>query len=205
MKIAQQLGELPPRAQRVIAVLLIPTALVSIFVAVIWPIWHLYQSQVQWRDNAERLLAQRRGLSEIETVVRERLDALPQLKIWQRLFRTTAGTTAVIALQTEVNTALSSARARPQSFEPLETTQVGPLQKIGVRIVAPMTIDQLKDVLARVEGLTHLVRIEQLLINAPPTQSPDQNPTLIVTLDAVGYAIDAAAIEPVSAATVARQ
>lgn len=201
MSIAEQLSKLPPRAQRAIAVLLIPATLMLTHVLVVWPIWHMYQSQVQWREDAARLLAQRRGMSEIAAVVRERLDTLPQLQIWQRLFRTTA----VVALQAEVNSALTGARARPQSFEPLETKPLGPLQKIGVRIVAPMTIDQLRDVLVRIEGLSHLVRIEQLLINAPPLQSPDQNPTLVVTMDVVGYAIDAAVIEPVPASTVARQ
>jgi len=203
MRIAERLNKLPTQVQRAVAVLLLPAALVLIIAGVIWPMWQVSQSQAQWRDDATQLLAQRRGLGDIEAAVRHQLEALPNLQSWQRLFRTTAGTSAVIAVQTEISTALSDAGARPQSFVPLEIAQLGPLRKVGLRIVAPMTIDQLRVVLVRIEGLTVLLRIEQLLVNAPPVQSADQNPTLVVTMDVVGYAIDATAIQ--TAPTVARQ
>mgnify|MGYP003781749401 CR=1 FL=1 len=170
---------------------LLPAALLSSGAGIIWPAWHIYQSQIEWRGQATQLLAQRRGIAAIETAVRTQLEALPNHPSWQKLFHTTGEGTAVIALQTEVNSALNGARVRPQSFAPLEVMQAGPLRKVGLRIVAPMTIDQLGDVLIRVEALTHWVRIEQLSVNAPPVQSAQENPTLIVTMDAVGYAIDA--------------
>lgn len=200
MRIVAHLNRLPPRVQRILALLVGPAALVLVWAGVIWPIWHAYQAQVQWRATAVQSLAQRRGLAEIETVVRAQLDALPRFQSRQKLYRTAGDASAITALQSEINAALNSVQARPQTLAPLEATQVGPLRKIGLRIVAPMTIDQLKEVLLRIGELTHFMRVEQLIVNAPPAQSPQENPTLVVTMDVVGYALEAAAIETASLA-----
>jgi Type II secretion system (T2SS), protein M subtype b len=202
MSIATHLSRLPPRVQRILALLVIPAAFICVWAGVVWPLYHTHQAQDEWRAGAAQQLAQRRGLAEIEAAVRGKLDALPQFQSWNKLYRVPGDASAVIALQTEINAALNSARVRPQSLAPLEGVDVGPLRKVGLRIVAPMTIDQLKEVLLRVDGLTHLVRIEQLIVNAPPVQGPQENPTLTVTMEAVAYALE----EPEStAAAEARQ
>jgi Type II secretion system (T2SS), protein M subtype b len=198
MRIAAHLSGLPHQVQRVLALLVVPAALVVAWAGVIWPVSHAYQAQVEWRATAAQQLAQRRGLAAIEGVVRTQLDALPQFQSWNKLYRTPGDASAVIALQTEINSVLNSARVRPQSLAPLEGVDVGPLRKVGLRIAAPMMIDQLREVLLRVDGLTHLVRIEQLIINAPPVQGPKENPTLTVTMDVVAYALE----EPETAAAI---
>jgi hypothetical protein len=157
---------------------------------VIWPIWHGYQEQNEWRATAAHALARQRGLAAIEAAVRARLDALPKLQIWQRLYRANAQGAAVMTLQSDVNSALAASNARPQTFAPIAITETGPLRKVGLRIVASMTIDQLRAFLMQTERLAHFVRIEQLVVSAPPNQTPQTNPPLVVTMDIFGFAVD---------------
>jgi hypothetical protein len=196
---------LPPRAQRVLALLVVPAALLAIWSSLLWPLLHAYQSQVEWRRTAAHTLARQRGLAAIEAAVQAQLGALPALNSWQRLYHLGTDSSAVIALQSDVSNALAASHARPQSFAPIAPAQAGPLRKVGLRVAASMTIDQLREFLRQTDELTHFVRIEHLTIVAPPLQTPPgtakENPLLSVTLDVFGFAVEDAAV---SAATSAQ-
>jgi len=194
MSIADRLSRQSPRAQRILALVALPTALLSIVAGVIWPIWHTYQVQIQWRIAVTRSLAHQRGLAAIESAVRSQLDALPNLRSWQKFYRANAESSAVIALQSDVSGALAASHARPQSFSPIGT-QTGPLRKVGLRVAASMTIDQLREFLLQADALAHFVRIERLLVNTPPQQSPQENPMLTVTMDVFGFVVDDASLK----------
>jgi hypothetical protein len=195
------LNKLPLRLQRILALRVVPAALLAIWTGVLWPIWHAYEAQVHWRATAARTLARQRGLAGIEKAVHAQLDALSRLKSWQRLYRASPDGSAIVALQTDISEALTASHARAQNFAPIGTTQSGSLRKVGLRVVASMTIDQLREFLRQAGELTHFVRIEQLVINAPPVQSPQENPPFTVTLDIFGFELDAAAL---NTATLAR-
>jgi hypothetical protein len=190
VKVADHLSKLPPRLQRILALLIIPAAFLCLWLGLIWPIQYAYEAHVDWRSAAIHTLARQRGLASIEETVRTQLDALPRLTSWQRLYRASADGSAVVALQSDISTALTASNAHPQNFAPLGTTQSGPLRKFGLRVVASMTIDQLREFLRQAPELARFVRIERLLINAPPVQSPQENPPFTVTLDIFGFRID---------------
>lgn len=194
MSLIDHVSRLPPRAQRVLALLVVPAAFFAIWVSMLWPSLYALQAQVDWRATITHTLARQRGLAGIESAVRAQLDALPNLKSWQRLYRAGAEGSAVIALQSDVNGALSASHARPQSFAPIAVTQIGPLHKVGLRVTASMTIEQLREFLHQVEGLGHFVRIEHLVVVAPPLQTSQENPLLTVTLDVFGFAVEEATL-----------
>lgn len=182
-------SSLPPRAQRALAVLFVPAALFMMAASLFWPALRSYHSQMEWRQTAARALAHQRGLAGIEPAVREQLAALPRLESWQQLYRGAQGSIA-IALQSDISGALATSHARPQSFTPIEATSVGPLTKVGLRVAAAMTIDQLRELLHLLDTLRHYVRIEHLIVVAPPLQSAEENPALTVTFEAFGFGID---------------
>ena len=125
----------------------------------------------------------------IEHEVRAQLDTLSSLGAWQS-FYPTSSQGAAIALQSDIETALTASQARAQTFTPIAAARTDMLQKSGLRVVASMKIDQLREFLLQTQRLTHFVRFEQLLITSPAVQGPQENPTLILTLDVVGFAID---------------
>lgn len=188
MSSADLLSALPAREQRALALLAIPTALMLIGFVIIWPAWKLYRGQTEWRANAVQALAHERGLAEIEKPLHERLDALAQLKSWDRLYRVRTDSDALIALQSDISGLLAASGARAQSFTSLPAVTTGALSKVGVRVTGAMSIDRLRELLQQMTALAHYVRIEKLLITAPLTQSAQENPTLNVTLDVVGFA-----------------
>ena len=188
MSIADSLSRLPPRTQRALALLSVPIAIASLWIAFFWPLTQLYQAQVQWRTNAEGELSHQRGVATLATSVRDQLDAIPSLKSLQRLYPAGAESSIALALQSDISGALSASRARLQSFTPLGATRVGALSKVGLQVSAFMSIDQLREFLGQVHSLSRLVRIERLSITAPSMQSPQENPTLNVTFDAFGFA-----------------
>jgi len=193
MTIADHVSALPPRVQRALALLFVPAALLAICASLLWPALHAYHAQLEWRDMAAHTLARQRGLAAIEATVREQLTALPRLESWQRLYREAQGS-AAIALQSDISGALSASHARPQSFTPIAPTSAGPLSKVGLRVAAAMTIDQLRELLHQIEALRHFVRIERLVIVAPPLQRPEENPALTVTLEVFGFVSNDAAV-----------
>lgn len=197
MSLADQLGNLPPRLQHAIAVLVVPMALLAISASLLWPALDAYRGQIEWRSASERALSRQRGLAAIEIPVREQLDALPRLTAWQRLYRGALGS-ATIALQSDISSALGASHARPQSFTPIPATREGPLTKVGLRVTAVMTIDQLRELLQRMDTTAHFVRIEHFIVVAPPVQTLHENPQLTVTLEVFGFHLGD---EPTSAAT----
>jgi hypothetical protein len=189
MNVLDHLLRRSPRVQRTVALLVVPLALLLIWGIVIWPVWRVYQSQRTWRTDAASALARHRGLIDIEDEVRVQLNALPDSPGLQKLYRVQTPGAAVLALQSDISAALSAARTRAQTFTPLPPAQIGSLQQVGLRVVATMRIDQLSELLRQVDQLPHFLRFQQLLVNAPVEQLPDENPTLVVTLDIVGFAI----------------
>jgi hypothetical protein len=188
---ADHISELPPRLQRALALLFIPAVFCIVWAGLIWPVSRVCHAQGTWRATAATLLARQRGLAEIEPTVREQLDALPRLTSWQRLYPAGEQGSAVLVLQSDISAALSAAQVRPQSFVPIEPSQSGGLRKVGLRVAAPMTIDQLRAFLGQAVLLPHFVRIEQLLVSSPSVQSAQENPILTVTLDIFGFVADA--------------
>ena len=190
MSIGDRLRALPERMQRWLALLLVPAIVIALLAGVMWPLRQAYEAQLAWRANATQRLARLRGLSAIEPAVRAQLETVRAAPAWQRLYRSERASSAVAALQSDINTVLAAVGAYPQSFTPLESTQTGTLQRIALQISVPLTVAQLRDVLQRAASLPHLVRIEELLITAPLTQSATENALLQVTMDVAAYTRD---------------
>jgi hypothetical protein len=174
--------------RRLAALIALPAALLIAWSIAIWPLWYMYESQQTWRVSIARTLAHQRALLQIEPTVRAHLAELPNAVAWQRLYSAKLDSAGVIALQTDLGHALAAAHVRPQSFAPIATTRTGTLRKIGLRVVASMTIDELRELFRQTALLSHLVRLENLLITAPAVQSRQENPRLVVTMDAFGFA-----------------
>ena len=190
VSIADHLGRLPPKMQRVLALAVLPTIVVAALASAAWPAWHAYRAQADWRLDSTLTLARQRGIAEIEPLVRAQLEALPKLKMWRRFYRLNTDGSAVAAIQSDLSRALSASRARPQAFEPLALAAIGPLHPVGIRVSVSLTIDQLRDFLQQTGRLEHFVRIAKLSINAPAVQAAQDNPPLMVVMDVVGFAVE---------------
>lgn len=188
MSLADRMGSQPRQVQRILAVMAVPALLASIATLVTWPLWHAYHAQHDWRATAVRTLAQQRALAALEQDIDAQLARLPDLRAWRRLYSGTPPSAAVTALQSDIHRALAASRAHAQTIAPIEIAQEGPLRRIGLRVVVPMQVDQLREFMLQLDRLTRLVRLEHLVVHAPTGQAPQENPVLTVTMDIVGFA-----------------
>jgi hypothetical protein len=185
---------LPLRQRRLVAVGVAFAALILFVGLVVWPVYALYTNQLEWRATASKTIAEARGAEPAIASVVQQLDALPASAMWAKLYTVDKVGTGAALLQADVASLVSGARGAVQSLTPLaavssnnaDTKNSGDMARIGVRVVASMTIDQLKDFMSAMAAHTRYLRIEHLSVFAPSAQSPAQNPMMTVTMEVVG-------------------
>ena len=56
-----------------------------------------------------------------------------------------------------------------------------------MRFAASIRLNDLQNLLTSMSNHSHYLRVERLIVTAPQTQAPDENPPLAVTMDVFGY------------------
>jgi len=172
--------------RRLIALTAIPLIAGLAWAVIVIPGQAIYRSQADWRADAIATLSRVRQAKSVGDELSERLKSLPAAAIWNKFYTVNKAGSAGSMLQADVGGVLNSIHAGVQSLTPLRTTDVNGLNTVGLRVVASMTIDQLKNFLAGIANHVHYLRVERLRINAPPTQTPEQNAMLTVTIEIYG-------------------
>jgi hypothetical protein len=184
--VAHRLRAFPLQTRRFVAVALLPFAALLLWVAVVLPVTALYESQVQWRTEATDTIAQAQGATVLLANATEQLRSLPAAPLWTKLYSVSKPGSAASMVQTDVNGILAASHAVIQSITPLASTPSGDLSKVGLRVAASMTIDELKVFLNSVTTHPRSLRVEKLSVLAPSVQMAAQNPMLTVTVEVFG-------------------
>ncbi|MEJ0037690.1 MAG: type II secretion system protein GspM [Gammaproteobacteria bacterium] len=187
MTLADRLAAKPRLLQRLLAVLLVPVSIVSIWVLLAAPVRWMLTSHFHWRETVRVELARARGEADALKVLTQRTTALPSAEIWQRLFSEGTPGSAGNAVQQEVTRLSSSAGMQPQSVALLPSEKHGPLVRYTVRISMTGTADRFQAFLTQLRTNPHYLRVESLAVTAPQSQRPDENAQLTVAADIVGF------------------
>jgi Tfp pilus assembly protein PilO len=158
---------------------------------VVSPLSQLYRGHQEWLVTAERSVARDRGLRSAESTLRQQLADIEHSPLLSRLYPATPTGTLATALQADVGGLLARAGLTAQSISPLPSAADAAIERAGVRIALNATIDQLSHFLALLESHPRLIRVEELIITAPQSQLPDNNPTLTATLVMSGFRVSA--------------
>jgi hypothetical protein len=186
MTLADRIVAQPAPTRRALALLLAAT-MAAASIAAVHAIFSIVSSQESWRSTARKALAQDRGIAANDSQVRGALDSLSSAPTLKRFYAPSADTDGAQLVQRDVVSLGTLVGAGIQSTAALPTVEDVQLRVHGVRLVASMSIDQLKDFIARIRAHANYLRVQELNISAPQVQTPDVNPPLTVTVTILGY------------------
>jgi len=175
------------RTRRMIALGMIPLVGAFIWAALVWPVWYTWDSQQEWRTTSARSLARSRAIAASEAMTRDQVKSLPQSPLAAKFYVAGTNGAGANAFQADVRGMLGSVGAVAQTATPIATNKLGAISRLGLRVTTSMTIDQLKNFLARVDSHSRYMRIDQLDITAPSVQPRDQNPMLTVSMELAAF------------------
>ena len=177
---------LPMWQQRLIVLATLASMLAVVAATLLFPLLHSWQSHREWRNGALRELALARGLATQHDAYTQLVGTL---NAGARPGRVWSGTADIAAtsLQSDVRAMLDASHATLQTIQPLPNKQDGLFQDISYQIALTATIDQLSDLVHRIDSSTKILTLDQVVVTAPEYQDPTTNPTLSVRLNISGY------------------
>lgn len=187
MSIVSTLATLPDAQKRIVALLIIPLALVVLATAMCYPIFAAMRDQHVWREETRKALSRSAQAAQAEAQLKDELEQARQSQLWSKFYDATTENSAGAALQADVSAVLRSEQVEPQTLTPLPVTTDGRFKKIAARFTCSARIDQLRKVLTALASHSRYLRVERLKISAPQLQQPNDNAPLAVTLDVSGY------------------
>ncbi len=188
MSLAGRIVQQTPAARRTLAALLLLAAATLAWQAVILPIREVLTSQHRWRIQALSALAIARGRAAEVPTLQRRLKALPDAPIWQRFYPDGDSANVGTAIREDITRYAAVAGVTVRSIAPSPATEPLGLKRLGVRISATMTIQQLTSFLTQLRESPRYLRVDALKVVAPQIQSPNGNERLLVQLQIFGYA-----------------
>ncbi|MEJ1962978.1 MAG: type II secretion system protein GspM [Gammaproteobacteria bacterium] len=187
MTLADRLQTKSRVVQRLVAVGLVPTVIVSAWVLVASPLKWVLTSQSSWRESVRSELARARGEAATLKMLTERSVAFPSAAIWQRVYGDGTQGSAGSAVQQDVTRLCSSAGMQPQSVTLLPSEQAGPLVRYTVRVSMTGTADRFQAFLTQLRTGPRYLRVEKLAVSSPQSQRADENAPLTIGADIVGF------------------
>jgi hypothetical protein len=160
---------------------------VLVYVTIWLPISYVRASQMQWRTEAIDTLSSAKHAPALQQALDQQLSALRSSPLWSKFYKAPTSAAATTALHADLSTLLSSARASVQSLTPIPSEEQAAFSRIGVTFAASVRLNDLQSLLAAMSNHARYLRVERLVVTAPQTQVPDENPPLAVTMDVYAY------------------
>jgi hypothetical protein len=187
MSVADRCARLPVASRRVIALLVVPVSVFLICGAIWMPISYVRASQAQWRVEAIDVLLSAQHAPALQQALDQQLTAMRTSPLWSKFYKAPTSAAATTALHADLSTLLSSARASVQSLTPIPSEEQTAFSRIGVTFAASVRLNDLQSLLAAMSNHARYLRVERMVVTAPQTQVPDENPPLAVTMDVYAY------------------
>lgn len=187
MSFAEHCAKLPTPWRRVLAVVVVPIAVLLVSAALWAPIGYVRESQAKWRANAIDTLSSAHHAPAVQQALDQQLAAMRSSPLWSKFYEAPNSAAATTALHGDLSTLLSSAHASVQSLTPIASKEEAVFTRIGVSFAASVRLNDLQHLLAAMANHSRYLRVERLVVTAPQTQLPDENPPLAVTMDVYSY------------------
>lgn len=187
MTLAERCAGLPAARRRVLALLVVPASALLLVAVVCAPIAYVRDSQVDWRRHAIETLSSAQQAPVVQAALDQQLAAMRSSPLWSKFYRTPDSASATTSLHADLSGLLSSAQASVQSLTPIQSEEQAAFTRVGIRFAASMRMNDLQHLLTSMTGHSRYLRVERLIVTAPQTQAPEENPPLAVTMDVYGY------------------
>lgn len=182
---------LSPLQQRCIAIALLGVALALLWLGLIDPVASYFRHNADQRGADLNALSRDRALVSQDRSIEATLAALKASPRWSRFYDTQKADKVVLQLQSDLREVFKAPN-NPTSMTAVPVVVEGPLTRVATKVTLSLTIDQLTESLARLHSHAQLLRIENLMIQAPDYQPADTNPTLSIQAEIVGFMISSA-------------
>lgn len=181
------MSERPQWQRRTAAIGILLLLLALAWTLLVAPIANLLRSQQEWREATHGKLARYRALTDNKSAIDGALSKLQANASWQGLYQALEPAAASTALLGEFRALLDPQRVSIQSIQPMEAENLGPITRVGVRVSLALTIDQLRELLERMQSNSHAMRADNVIVTAPQFHAPEENPQLIVQMEVSGF------------------
>ncbi len=169
--------QLTQRLERLLAIGLLVLVLGIVWLCLIAPIVSAVESRSAARELTLRKLSKERSLLQQESAIEAAITTVASSARWKNFYEADRAETAELQLEsslrsifTDLGTLDSMAAERPLA--------AGNTTRVSVRIAGSLTLDHLAEVLDRIQKQAQQIRVENLSIQAPLTQSDSANPAL---------------------------
>jgi len=193
--------------RRLIAIAVLIAILVTAWIGIVVPLEAMAQGQRAWLSRTRYAIARDRGLIAAQASLREKLASIAHSPLPAKLYPPGPKDTLLAAVQADVGSLLRSAGASTQTITSLPLTSDRYFERAGVRATMSLTVDQLRRLLERLRENPRLIRLEDLIVDAPQTQTGGENPPLAITMSLFGYrlAADSTLAKPIALSTEANR
>ena len=193
--IAERCAALPLTTRRWIALCIVPLLLLGLGALLAWPFVLAADAQARWREDAIRTLGRAKYIQSVDAELQQMLVSLRTSNQWTRFYDARVSN-ASQAMQSDMRTLLGAAKASVQALTPLPSKDLPEFTQVGVRIAAIMRIDELQQLMQAMRDHPRYLRVVQMQVLAPQMQVKDENASLTVSLDVVGYVRELPAPSP---------
>jgi hypothetical protein len=180
------------RQRRVLALMLSGLLLSGLYLLVIDPVITYFSDRANERQTALRSLSRDHALLEQAPQIQSAQDSVANSPRWARLYDSQKATQAALQLETDLRAIVSTPNQVTSMIAEPATTQ-GDLTRIAVKITLSLSIDQLTEILGRLNRHSRFLKMESLIVQAPDYQVVDSNPVLSVQAEIVGFMLTPAA------------
>jgi hypothetical protein len=187
MSLAEHCAKLPTAWRRVVAVVVVPLSVLLVGAALWSPIAYVRASQAEWRTDAIDTLSSAHHAPAVQEELDAQLAAMRSSPLWSKFYKAPNDAAAATALHADLSTLLASSHAGVQSLMPIASKEDAMFTRIGVSFAASLRLNDLQSLLAALNSHARYLRVERLVVTAPQTQIPDENPPLAVTMDVYAY------------------
>lgn len=186
MNLAERCAGLPIASRRVVALLIVPLSAL-LLVAALWaPVAYVRGSQIEWRADAIETLSSVQQAPTVQATLDQQLAGMRSSPLWSKFYKA-PNSTASTVLHADLSALLTSAQASVQSLTPIASEEQAAFTRVGIRFAASIRLNDLQNLLTSMSNHSRYLRVERLIVTAPQTQAPDENPPLAVTMDVFGY------------------
>lgn len=168
---------------RGLAIAVLIAALVLAAEILVVPAVSYFRSARAERDHSLHQLAKLQALVDAAPAMDQALAQLDAHAIWQHLYPVGGSAT----LQQDFRMLVDAQKITLDSVQPLDPATAGDFDKLILKVAFNTTIDRLGHLMLAMQASPHALRFENLYVTAPLTQNGNQNATLVVRGDVVGY------------------
>lgn len=190
MSFAARCAGLPRPLRHLVVLVVVPLLIVLILATVVLPIAALWKSQLAWRGDAARVLAEAKQVPHVIEQLDQQRAIVEASTLKSRLYLRSGSVSSATALHGDVRALLSQAGGGAQSLTPIPARELEFFSQLGIRCTASLRVDQLRQFIESLGRHPRYLRIDRLVVAAPQSQSPDENPPLAVTMDILGFEQD---------------